>query len=207
MRAGSDTAGSASLHGLRAGLAHLLGRPLPADRRLLRRSAPPREAVLATLGPVELRSTRAGFVASTVVKRGPDAALQTALRRLADYTGGQHHTGVSMQTAKPVVQLPGALGTWLVRIGQPGVHAASATPMPCSGKVRIMAQPSEILAIIRLSGHPWPHGLTGGEAAIRATIAGSGWIACGPAMLRLNAPPGLLPWAGGFEVAIPVAEA
>jgi hypothetical protein len=207
MSAGSFTAGFSAPNGLRAALARLVGRRLAADRWLPGRSARPNETVLATLGPVELRRTRAGFVARTVVEGEHDAALQTALRRLADYTGGHNHPGLPVQAAKPAVQLPGAPGTWLVRIGLPGVYAASAAPMPRSGKVRIVAQPSETLAIIRLSGRPQPQVFARGEAAILAAIGGSLWVPSGPVMLRLHAPPGLLPWSSGFEVAIPVAEA
>lgn len=207
MNASSRITGFASPHGLRAGLAQLLSRLVPADRRLLRRSSLPKEVLLARLGPLELRRTRPGFVARTAVKGEHDAALQTALRRLADYTDGYNRAGLAMLTARPVVQLPGAPGTWLARIGLPGVYAESAAPTPCSPKVRIMAQPSETLAIVRLSGRPQPQSLARGEAAIRAAIAGSEWAVCGPPMLRLHAPPGLLPWTGSFEVAVAVAEA
>jgi SOUL heme-binding protein len=207
MSARSGTSGFASPHGLRVGLTQLFGRLVPADRRLLRRSALPKEVVLATLGPVELRRTRAGFVARTAVKGEQDAALQTALRRLADYADGDNRAGLPMRTARPIVQLPGAPGTWLTRIGLPGVYVESAAPTPRSPKVRIMAQPSETLANIRLSGRPQPQSLARGEAAIRAAIAGNDWVVCGPALLRLHAPPGLLPWTGSFEVAVPVAEA
>jgi hypothetical protein len=207
MSARSGTSGFASPHGLRAGLAQLFAGLLPADRRLLRRSLIPKEILLATLGPVELRRTRAGFVARTAVKGEQDAALQTALRRLADYADGDNRAELPMRTAQPVVQLPGASGTWLARIGLPGVYTESAAPTPCSPKVRIMAQPSETLAITRLSGRPQAQSLARGEAAIRAATAGSEWAVCGPAMLRFHAPPGLLPWTGSFEVAVPVAEA
>jgi hypothetical protein len=207
MSAGSGTPGFASLHGLRTGLTQLFGRLVPADRRLLRRNALPKEVVLATLGPVELRCTRAGFVARTAVKGEQDAALQTALRRLADYAEGDNRAGLPMRTASPVVQLPGAPGTWLTRIGLPGVYAESAAPTPCSPKVRIIAHPGETLAIIRLSGRRQPQSLARGEAAIRDAIAGSEWAVRGPPMLRLHAPPGLLPWTGSFEVAVPVTDA
>jgi hypothetical protein len=158
------------------------------------------------LGSVELHRTRPGFVARTTVKGEHDAALQTALRRLADYAAGQNREAVAVSTARPVTQRPGAPGTWAVQIGLPGVYAASAAPMPRSGKVRIMAQPSETLAIIRLTGRPRDAALARGEVAILAAIADSEWNACGPPMLRLHAPSGLLPWTGGFEVALPVTK-
>lgn len=207
MSAGSRTAGFISPHGLRAGLAQFLAGLLPADRRLLRRSAILKEIVLATLGPVELRCTRASFVARTMAKGEQDAALQTALRRPANYADGDNRAGLPMRTARPIMELPGAPGTWLARIGLPGVYAESAAPTPRSPKVRIVARRSETLVIIRLAGRPKPQSLARGEAAIRAAIAGSEWSVCGPAMLRLHAPLGLLPWTGSFEVAVPVIDA
>ena len=206
MSAGSFTAGFASPRSLRAGLARRLARLIPAGRRLLHGSALSREAVVATLGPVELRNTRPGVVARTAVKGQRDAALQTALQRLADYAGGQNRAALAVPTARPVTQLPGAPGTWVVQVGLPGVYAASAAPMPHSGKVRITAQPSGTLAVIRLSGRPRDDALARGEAAIIAAIAGSAWTASGPVVLRLHAPPGLLPWTGEFEVAMAVTE-
>ena len=206
MSSGSFTAGLASPRSLRAGLAQRLAHLIPASHWLLRRSAPPREAVVATLGPIELRNTRPGIVARTTVKGQRDAALQTALRRLADYAGGHNRDALAVPTARPITQLPGAPGTWVVQVGLPGVYAASAAPMPCSGKVRIVAQPNETLAVTRLSGRPCDDALARGTAAIIAAIAGSAWTASGPAMLRLCMPHGLLPWTGGFEVAMAVTE-
>ncbi|HTB46690.1 MAG TPA: heme-binding protein [Acetobacteraceae bacterium] len=207
MSAASFTAGLLAPSGLGGGLARLLRRRLPPGRRLLGRGTPANEAGIASIGPVELRRTRAAYVLRTVVKGEHDAALHTALQRLADYARGYNHPGLPVRVARPVVQLPGAPGTWLVRIGLPGVYAATAAPTPRSGKVRIMAQPSETLAIIRLSGHPEPQVFAQGEAAIMAALAGSAWVPAGPVMLRLHTPLGVLPWSGGFEVAVAVTEA
>jgi SOUL heme-binding protein len=111
MSVGSGTSGFAYPHGLHTGLTQLFGRLIPAGRRLLRRSTLPKEVVLAGLGPVELRRTRAGFVARTTAKGEQDAALQTALRRLANYADGDNRAGLPMRTARPAVQLPCAHGT------------------------------------------------------------------------------------------------
>jgi SOUL heme-binding protein len=206
MRAGRSMTGFASLRGRRADLAQYLAHLLSAERRLLRRSTLPREAVVAMIGPVELRATSPGIVVRTTVKGQRDAALQTALRRLADYTGGQNREALAVPTARPITQLPGAPGTWVVQVGLPHVNATSAAPVPCGGRVRITTQPSEMLAVIRLNGRPRDDALARGEAAIIAAIAGTAWTASGPVMLRLHAPPGLLPWTAGFEVAMAITE-
>ena len=207
MSAGGDIAVCVLAHSVRGRLEQCVARLLPPEQRLLRRSASAKEEVVATLGLVELRRTRAGFAARTTVKGVQDAASRTALQRLAEYTGGYNREGLAVASARPVVERPGAPGTWLVQIGLPGLYTASAAPLPRSGKVRIIAQPSEILAVIRLPGRPREEALARGEVAIRAAIAGSAWAACGPPVLRLHAPPGLLPWSSGYEVAIAVTTA
>ena len=55
-------------------------------------------------------------------------ASRTALRRLAEYTGGYNREGLAVASARPVVERPGAPGTWLVQIGLPGLYTASAAP-------------------------------------------------------------------------------
>jgi hypothetical protein len=200
------TAGRHRPLGLGAWLGRLIARQIPADRRLLWRSAPPREAVIATLGSVQLRRLRPVFMARTMVNGDPDAALPTALQRLADYIGGDNREALRVQVARPVVWQPRASGTWQVQIGLPEVYNACAAPLPRSGKVRIISQPGETLAVIRLSGRPCPQALAQGEAAILSALTGGHWVATGPTILRLHAPFGLLPWMGSFEVAIAVDE-
>jgi hypothetical protein len=165
------------------------------------------EAVLATLGQVQVRKTRAGVVACTVVRGEPGATLQTAMARLANYVRGDNREGLQVPAARPVVQRPGGPGRWHVQIRLPGVYTQFSAPMPRDSKIRIMMQPSETLAVVRLAGQPRPAARARGEAAVLSAIAGSGWIASGESECRLHAPPGLLPWTGGFEIALPVSQA
>ena len=185
---------------LRAGMTRLFS----AERRLLHRSVPAKENTLAIRAAVELRRTRPTFVARTTVKGEPDAALQTALARLAAYFDGDNREAVTLQTVRPVVMRPSAPGTWMVQIGLPGMYAASAAPFPRSGKVRITAQLSETLAIVRRSGRPKPQAIARAEAAIRTAIADSDWAAAGPSQLRLHAAPSLLSRTAWFEIAMPI---
>jgi hypothetical protein len=188
-------------------LARWAMRWLPAGWRLLRQSAMLDEAVLATLGSVQVRRTRGGVIARTAVKGELQTALQTGLGRLANYTGGDNREGLPVPAAKPVVQRPDAPGRWLVQISLPSEYTRFSAPVPRNRKVRILLQPTETLATMRLSGRPDRRGLARGEAAILAAIVSSGWVAAGTSVLRLKVPLGLLPWTGGFEVAVPVTAA
>jgi hypothetical protein len=92
-------------------------------------------------------------------------------------------------------------------VAVPSEYTQFSAPVPRSHKVRILAQPTETLAILRLSGPVQRRALARGEAAILAAIADSGWIASGMPVLRLYVPPGLVAWSGRFELAVPVAAA
>jgi hypothetical protein len=192
---------------LGAGFARWAVGLLPARHLLLCRSTTPDEAVLATFGAVQVRRTRAGVVARTAVRGDCASALQIASVRLANYIGGDNRRGLPVPAARPVVQRPGGSGRWLVQIGLPGEYTQFSAPVPHSCKVRIQSQPGATFAIIRLPGQPRTAALARGEAAVVGAIASGGWVAAGTPVLRLQAPPGLLPWTGEFEVAVPVIAA
>jgi hypothetical protein len=203
----SRNAGFSHFPCLWAGVAQWAARRLPGKWRLLRQAVTIDGRVLATLGPVQVRRMRACIIARTFVRGERLAALQIALGRLADYVGGDNREGRPLQAAKPVVQRLDSPGKWLVQISLRSEYTQFSPPVPRNHKVRILAQPIETLAIIRLRGNPrWP-ALAGGQAAILAAIADSGWIASGTPLLRLHTQPGLLPWSGGFELAVPVTAA
>jgi len=203
----SNTAHLSNRRSLRDGLETLLGHLHPVGWRLLRRGAPNTETVLATFGAMQIRRTRAGFAARTVVKGEPDPALRTALQRLTAYRDGDNRERLPVPVARPAVRRPGVPGTWSLQIGLPGVYDEFAAPVPRSGKVRIVAQPSETLAILRRSGQPHPRAQDRAAAAMLAVLADTNWRVAGPPMVRLHVPPGWLPWIGWFELAIPVTEA
>jgi hypothetical protein len=93
------------------------------------------------------------------------------------------------------------------KFGLLGEYTQFPAPTPRNSKVRILAQPTGTLAIMRLSGRPRGAAITSGEAVILAALADSGWTVTGRPILRLHSPPGLLPWTGWFEVALPVTAA
>ncbi len=186
-------------------LARWAMRQLPADWRLLRRKIALEETVLVTLGLVQVRRTRACVIARTAERGERAAALRIALRRLVDYADGANREGLMVPTARPAVQRPDAPGRWLVQISLPGEYTRFSAPVPYDHKVRILAQPTETLAVMRLPGRVEHAALVRGEATILTAIANRGWSACGTPLLRLQVPPGLLPWSGSCELAVPVS--
>lgn len=176
----------------------------PPDWRLLRSTEPPDERVICRQGLVEIREVSAGFAAETCVKGEPHMARKTALRRLANYLGGDNRGGLCLRTRRPVTQRFDASGRWRVRVLLPDMTGARAALIARGGKVRLGQVASETLAVIRAPGCPTGQRLARGEAAILDAIAGTAWTVTGPAMIRLHSPPRSRALGGWFEVALPV---
>jgi SOUL heme-binding protein len=187
---------------------HLLRRCaklLPPDWRLFWSSGVPDESVVERHGTIEIRHVPTGFAAETCVKGDPDAARETALRRLANYLGGANRSGRRLRSHRPVTQRPDAPGRWRARISLPGVTSELAAAVARNGKIRIRAVAPETLAVVRLAGRPSYRLLGQGEAMILATIAATAWVPIGAAMIRLHTPPRRRILGGWFEVALPVS--
>ena len=190
--------------GLVARLLEWLPRLLPPFWPALRLDEASPETIIARYGAVEVRQTHAGFSVQTCVKGVPDQARATALRRLANYLGGKNRNGSRLRGAGPLVQKEAAPGRWLVSVGLPGVEDAFVAAVSRNGKVRICQAQPEAIAVARLSGRPTPQAILRGDAMIRAALAGTEWLSIGKPMIRMDAPPSILPFVGHFEVALPV---
>jgi len=191
----------------RLGITGQVARLLPAGWRLLRDSESPDETVLATDGRVALRSIPGHVIACTAVKGLPGTGLQTGMLRLTDYAEGRNLAHMGVRTARPAVQRPLSADRWLVEIGLPGIDDPAAAPPPGNPKVRLRAVPPETIAVVGMPGRPGARTLARAEAALRTTMAARGWVATGPAMLRVCGPFALLPLLGTMELALPVAIA
>ena len=163
------------------------------------------ETVFSRHGAVEIRQTHSGFSVQTCVKGEAAQARTTALRRLGNYLGGRNRNGTRLRAAGPLVQREEAPGRWLVCVGLPDVEDAFVAAVSRNGKVRIRPAQSEVLAILAMSGRPTPEAVARGEAAIRAALTNTEWLATGRPMMRMDAPPSVLPFMGHFEVALRVA--
>jgi SOUL heme-binding protein len=179
-------------------------RLLPTDWRILARTRPAEEFDVATLGDVEIRHTIGGCLALTCVKGDIALARETALRRLDRYVSGENRGFVPIAIERPILQQRKAAGLWLVAVRLGGILNPSLAPEPCTPKVKIVRQEPTTWAVLRHSGKPSERAIDSTEIAIMDAIARTRWFATGPAVCRINTPKPLLPFAGSFEVAVPV---
>ena len=171
---------------------------------ILRFSDTANESVLARYGQVEIRRTEAGLTAQTRVKGEREQAIATALCRLRQFLCRNYRSGIQLRLCRPLIQSEEAPGRWLVRIGLSGCDVLS----PASRCGRVTAQPMacETVAVLRVPGRATTFSVERGAATILDSIATTPWAAAGKSMVRLQAPESILPFAGHFEIAIPVAE-
>ena len=99
-----------------------------------------------------------------------------------------------------------APGRWLVRIRLATIEDAFSAPTPTMRKVRVCTLTPEHMAVIRIPARPSPQSLARGKEAIWAALNESGWVATGEAMVRMHGAVTMLPFMGGFEVAVPIAR-
>jgi SOUL heme-binding protein len=186
-------------------LARLPG--LVSDRWLiLRFSDVANEVVVARYGRMEIRRTGAGLSAQTRVKGEREQALATALCRLRQFLERNHRSGIQLRLCRPLVQSEEAPGRWLVRIGISGPDGGILSPASRGGRVRVQQVVSETLAVVRLSGRATTSSVERGTATILDSIVTTPSTAAGKPMVRLRAPGSILPFAGYFEIAVPVTE-
>jgi hypothetical protein len=200
---------AARSHGNTGVIARLLEsfpRLFPPHWPLFRLGETSPETVVARHGAVEIRRTRAGLSAQTRVKGEFGQARSTALRRLAIYVGGDNRCGTPLGIMRPVVQRLEAPGRWQVCIGVDVSVSALIMAASPQGRIRIRAVPSELLAVLRLTGCPSPLAIERGKATIIDAIVNTEWTAAGEPMIRLHRPPAILPFANRFEVAVPITD-
>lgn len=173
---------------------------------ILRFSDVANERVVARYGQTEIRRTAGCFAAQTRVKGEREQALATALRRLRQFLYRNHRSGIQLRLCRPLVQIEEAPGRWLVRIGLSGPDGSVLSPANRGGRVRAQPVVSETIAVVRLSRRATTRSVERGLATMLDSIATTRWTAMEKHMVRLQAPTSILPFAGHFEIAIPVAE-
>lgn len=112
------------------------GRLLPNDWRILLWSMETDEALVASLGPVEIRQVPACCVAETSVRGEMNVARGTALQRLAKYIGGENRRAVALEAERPILQQRMAPGLWQIAVRLPAISDAHAAPMPRTPKAK-----------------------------------------------------------------------
>jgi SOUL heme-binding protein len=181
-----------------------LARMLPTDWRILQWSKETDENIVASLGSVQIRHVPGGCLAQTCVKGDMNPARGTALLRLLKYVNGDNQRATRFDAERPLLQQRRAPGLWQVAVRLVAVDDVQAAPVPRARKIRIVAQEPTTWAVVTRHGRPTERAIERAEIAIMDTIAHSQWSAAGSATVRIHTPTAVLPFAGNFEVAVPV---
>ncbi len=189
---------------LAAALLKRCARMLPGDWRILLWSEETDEAIIASHGSVQIRHVPGGCVVQTCVKGDMNLARGTALLRLVKYVSGDNQRAARLDAERPLLQQRKAPGLWQVAVRLIAVDDVQAAPVPRARKIKIVAQAPTTWAVITRRGRPTEQAIERAETAIMDTLARSQWFATGPGTLRIHAPTSVLPFAGSFEVAVPV---
>ena len=179
---------------------------LPDSWLILRFSDAANEGVVARYGRMEIRRTEAGVAAQTRVKGEREQALATALCRLRQFLCRNHRSGIQLRLCRPLVQSEEVPGRWLVRIGLSGPDGGILSPASRGGRVRVQPVVSETVAIAGVSGRATTLSIERGTTMLLDSIACTPWTATGKPVVRLQTLGSILPFAGHFEMAVPVAE-
>ena len=189
---------------LAAALLKRCARMLPADWRILLWSKETDEAIIASHGSVQIRHVPGGCVVQTCVKGDMNLARGTALLRLVKYVSGDNQRAARLDAERPLLQQRKAPGLWQISVRLTAVDDVQAAPEPRARKLRIVAQEPITWAVVTRRGRPTEQAIERAETAIMDTLARSQWFATGSATVRIYAPTSVLPFAGSFEVAVPV---
>jgi hypothetical protein len=189
---------------LAAAFLERFARMLPADWRIRLWSKGIDETIIASHGPVQIRQMPGGCFAQTCVKGDITLARGTALLRLAKYVSGDNRRAACLDAELPLLQHRKAPGLWRVAVRLTSVEDVQTAPEPRARKIKIIAQDPSAWAIVTRRGRPTQQAIERAETAIMDAIARNQWFPTGSATIRIHVPASLLPFAGSFEVAVPV---
>ena len=202
----ADTHGPLRRFGRAVAAAFLKARVLPSDWRILQWGTETDESIVASLGSVQIRYVSGGCVAQTCVKGDMNSAHEAALLRLVKYANGDNQRAARIDAERPLLQQRRAPGLWQVAVRLTAVDDVQAAPVPRARKIKIVVQEPTTWAVVTRRGRPTEQAIERAEIAIMDAIARSQWFAAGSATVRIDAPTSILPFAGSFEVAVPVCS-
>jgi hypothetical protein len=179
---------------------------LPAEWRIALRGKTAGESVVESCGPVQIRQVPGGCFVQTCAKGDLTTARRTALVRLARYADGDNYSTASLDVELPILMCQRAPGLWLVAGRLAAVGNLRAAPVPRTRKIGIVVQQPSTWAVIGSLGRLAEQTKERAEAAIWAATSGTHWSVTGAATIRIGVRSLLLPFGGGFELAVPVGR-
>jgi SOUL heme-binding protein len=179
---------------------------LSSDWRILQWRRQSDEAVISSLGRIEIRQVPCSCLVQTRVKGDMTPARRTALVRLAKYVGGENQSHVALQAERPILQHRIAPGLWEISVRLADVDNVRRAPMPRGRKVRIVAREPGMWAVLRKTGRPTEHKIARAEIEILDVLARTNWSATTGPIVLIRAPGSIIPMTGTFDVAVPVVS-
>jgi hypothetical protein len=177
----------------------------------------PKYQLLATVGPVQIRSYAPRIIASVTLPGDEMQARYAGFRRLASYIFGANTTGGSIAMTAPVAQSAAKIAMtapvaqtktaagWTVSFTMPAKYTLATLPRPTDPGIEIHETPPETDGVYRFSGIPGTKPVENATAILLRQLANSPWTVTGPPVAWFYDPPWTLPWARRNEVAVPVA--
>jgi SOUL heme-binding protein len=179
---------------------------LSSDWRILQWRRQTNEAVISSVGPIEIRQVPYGCLVQTRVKGEMTPARGTALVRLAKYVGGHNRSDTALGAERPVLQHQIAPGLWEIGIHLVDVDDVRHAPVPRGRRMRIVAREAGTCAVLSKIGRPTEYKVASAEIEILDAIARTHWFATGTPIVRIQAPGSIMPMTGTYEVAVPVTR-
>jgi len=183
----------------------------------------PAYRVVATLGPIEIRSYGPRIAAETLIAGDAVAARNLGFRKIAGYIFGANHGSAKIAMTAPVAQAPtssgqeiamtapvaqdqDSSGRWRIRFFMPASYSLATLPVPNDPDVTLVQVPSETIAVLRFTGDRDAPAIEARGKQLLAALAGTGWTAGGPVLAWFYDPPWTIPFLRRNEVAVLVHQ-
>jgi hypothetical protein len=178
----------------------------------------PRYDVVRRIGDVEIRAYDPTVLAVTDVEGPFDRAQSEAFRRLAGYIfgGNRQRQSIAMTApvttapmkiamTAPVSTTPNADRTHRVSFTMPTGMTLEALPEPLDGRVRLMAVPRRLVAVLGFSGFSGEERFKTERATLLTTLGRAGLATHGAPSLARYDPPWTLPFFRRNELLVELA--
>lgn len=180
----------------------------------------PRYEVLAECKGYEIRRYPACIVAQVEIQAEEGEAMNRGFRPLADYIFGSNRSQAKIAMTSPVIEESGgsekiamtspvieepAAGVQRVSFIMPSEYTLEKLPTPVNEKVRLIAVPERVVAVVQFSWRGRDEHMRAREQDLRDALARDGVEVTGTPTYARYDPPWTLPLFRRNEVMLPVA--
>jgi hypothetical protein len=156
-------------------------------------------------GDFEIRRYAAYRIVTTSAGTDFDDAGNAGFRTLFRYISGANEGETDIAMTAPVLQARDE-SHWSLAFVVPAAYAPGSIPAPADPNVTIAEVPGGLYAALRFSGHWSEARFMEQESALRAHLAGTAFVVCGPTRYARYDPPFKPPFLRRNEILIPVSQ-